>query len=234
MQRYKTEYKVVEVELKPDKFGRRVLEVLETGDVVYIDTVNTTADTKYLFYGLDDKPLLCALYTPMIDIRPSRFSSIKIAWTSENDNKKVVLVIGREASLHISPPQNVLARIVGVEGTLPVTQFERRKEEFTLFSGTVTESGNSADIDVTPFSAMEVEVKVEGVSGTNPVLNVYIEGKFGTTGDYKPLLSFEGITNKDTKYGTIQLLVFKTIRVKWVVSGESPSFSFRVDAVAMA
>jgi hypothetical protein len=60
----KTEYKVVEVELKPDAFNRRVLEVLETGDTVYIDVVRTDADLRYLFYGLDDKPLLSASLTP--------------------------------------------------------------------------------------------------------------------------------------------------------------------------
>jgi hypothetical protein len=250
MQRYKTEYKVVEVVLKPDKFGRRVLEVLETGDVVYIDTVNTTADTKYLFYGLDDKPLLCALYTPMIDIKPSRFSSIKIAWTPENDGKKVVLVIGREASLHLTPPQNVLARVVGVDYPVPIQQpvdvrhadslialpidiQYRRKEALTLFSGTVTANGNTADINVEHFSAMELALKVTSVSGTNPALSVYIEGKFDTSGDYKVLVSQEGITTTGIWYFTITQLIFKTIRVRWVVTGESPSFTFRVDAVAM-
>jgi hypothetical protein len=34
----KTEYKVVEVVLKPDPFGRRVTTIMEYGDVVYIDT----------------------------------------------------------------------------------------------------------------------------------------------------------------------------------------------------
>jgi hypothetical protein len=80
---------------------------------------------------------------------------------------------------------------------------------------------------------MELALKVTGVSGTNPVLNVYIEGKFDTSGDYKVLVSQEGITGTGTWFFTITQLIFKTIRVRWVVTGESPSFTFRVDAVAM-
>jgi hypothetical protein len=80
---------------------------------------------------------------------------------------------------------------------------------------------------------MELLLKVTSVSGTNPILNVYIEGKFDTVGDYKVLVYQEGITSTGIWYFTITQLIFKTIRVRWTVSGESPSFTFRVDAVAM-
>jgi len=75
-----------------------------------------------------------------------------------------------------------------------------------------------------------VELKVTGVSGTSPVLNVYVEGKFEDTGDYKPLVYQEGITGTGVWFFTITKLAFRFIRVRWAVSGTSPSFTFGVYA----
>jgi hypothetical protein len=103
----------------------------------------------------------------------------------------------------------------------------------TLYSGTVTASGNTADIDVSTISALEIELKVTAVSGTTPTLNVYIEGKFEPTGDYKPLVYQENITGTGIWYFTINPCVFRYIRVRWLVSGTSPSFTFGVYAQAV-
>jgi len=103
----------------------------------------------------------------------------------------------------------------------------------TLFSGTVTANGNTADIDVSTVSALEVEIKVTSVSGTSPTLDVYIEGKFEATGDYKPLASQTGITTTGVWFLTINPLVFRYVRVRWVVGGTSPSFAITVVAQAM-
>jgi hypothetical protein len=103
----------------------------------------------------------------------------------------------------------------------------------TLYSGTVTADGNTADIDVSTISALEIEIKVTAVSGTTPTLDVYIEGKFETTGDYKVLASQTGINATGIWFLTIDPLRFRYIRVRWVVGGTSPSFTFRVDAQAM-
>jgi hypothetical protein len=103
----------------------------------------------------------------------------------------------------------------------------------TLFSGTVTASGNTADIDVSLYSVIEIEVKVTSVSGTTPTLDVYIEGKFEATGDYKVLASVTGITSTGIWFITINPLAFRYIRVRWVVGGTTPSFTFTVVAQAM-
>jgi len=116
---------------------------------------------------------------------------------------------------------------------LPVDVQYRRKESLTLWSGTVTTSNVSTDIDVSSFSAMEIIIKVTAVSGTNPTLSVYIEGKFTATGDWKPLVYQEGITSTGIWTLTITQLIFKTIRVRWVVGGTSPSFTIAVGAEAM-
>jgi len=103
----------------------------------------------------------------------------------------------------------------------------------TLHAGTVTSSGSTADIDVSLYSALELALKVTAVSGINPVLSVYIEGKFEATGDWKPLAFQEGITSTGIWYFTINPLVFRYIRVRWVVGGTSPSFTFTVATQAM-
>jgi hypothetical protein len=103
----------------------------------------------------------------------------------------------------------------------------------TLFSGTVTSNGNTADIDLSLYSIVEIEVKVTAVSGTTPTLDVYIEGRFEATGDYKVLASVTGITSTGVWFLTINPLVFRFIRIRWVVGGTSPSFTFTVVAQAM-
>jgi len=128
---------------------------------------------------------------------------------------------------------NLRVRLSETDIALPVDIQYRRKEEFIIWSGTATASGKSVDIDVEHFTAMEVEVKVTAVSGTNPTLQVCIQGKFGTTGDYKDIACTDTITTTGVWFLTIDKLVFKTIKARWEVGGETPSFTFRVDAVAM-
>jgi hypothetical protein len=103
----------------------------------------------------------------------------------------------------------------------------------TLFSGTVTSSGNTVDIDLSLYSVVEIEIKVTSVGGTTPTLDVYIEGKFEATRDYKVLASQTGITSTGVWFLTINPLVFSFIRVRWLVGGTSPRFTFTVAAQAM-
>jgi hypothetical protein len=112
--------------------------------------------------------------------------------------------------------------------------YGRYKSAVAVYSGTVTSSGSSSDANVSQFSVIELELKVTSVSGTTPTLDVYIEGKFENTGDYKVLASQTGITSTGTWFFTVNPCTFRYIRVRWVVGGTSPSFTFRVDAQAMA
>jgi len=127
----------------------------------------------------------------------------------------------------------VNANIQGLDVMVPTDIQNRYKSAITLYSGTVTASGNSGDIDVSPFSVLEIEIKVTSVSGTSPTLSVYIEGKFENTGDYKTLVSQENITAIGTWFATINPCAFRYLRVRWVVGGTSPSFTFRVEAQGM-
>jgi len=116
---------------------------------------------------------------------------------------------------------------------VPIDIQARYKNSLTLYSGTVTSSGNTSDIDLSNYSAVELELKVTSVSGTSPTLDVYVEGKFETTGDYKTLASQTGITGTGVWFFTINPLIFRYVRIRWVVGGTSPSFVITVAAQAM-
>jgi hypothetical protein len=125
------------------------------------------------------------------------------------------------------------ANIQGSDIIVPTDIQNRYKAPLTLYNGTVTANGNSIDIDVSSYSVLEIEIKVTAVSGTSPTLSVYIEGKFESTGDYKTLVSQENITATGTWFATINPCAFRYLRVRWVVGGTSPSFTFRVEAQGM-
>jgi len=127
----------------------------------------------------------------------------------------------------------VNANIQGLDVMVPTDIQNRYKFSTTLYNGTVTASGNGSDVDVSPFSVLEIELKVTSVSGTTPTLDIYIEGKFENTGDYKTLASQTGITATGTWFFTINPCAFRYLRVRYVVGGTSPSFTFRVEAQGM-
>ena len=110
MEAYKTrtEYLTVIFYLTPDILGNRRKAVDVTGDVIYIDTARTTADLNHVYVGVDDKDLIPCNLTTRLDIRPHFFRKIKVEWSSVNDGKTLYLIVGREASLQITPPTGVV------------------------------------------------------------------------------------------------------------------------------
>jgi hypothetical protein len=96
------------VTLKPDAYGRRVYTLDNiSGDVVYVYTPETTADVSKVWFGVDEEPPVLATYSPVIDVRPKTFSRVYLAWSPSEDGKVVTLIVGREASFHVSPPTGV-------------------------------------------------------------------------------------------------------------------------------
>jgi hypothetical protein len=103
-----------------------------------------------------------------------------------------------------------------------------------LHSSTRTSSGNTGDIDVSNFRSIRFLLKVTSVSGTSPTLDVYIEGKYDQTNDYEVLLQRTGVNaNGNYFMGQVDNLVFRNIRIRWVIGGTSPSFNFTVTAMAL-
>jgi len=117
---------------------------------------------------------------------------------------------------------------------VPVDIQSRFKTPMTLVEYTVTANGSTMDFNLSMISAMEVQIKVVSVSGTTPTLNVYIEGKFEGSGDYRVIASQENITTTGSWFLTVNPLVFRYIRVRWTVGGTGPSFGLRVYAQGMS
>jgi len=122
-------------------------------------------------------------------------------------------------------------KVALVETTIkqPIDVQDHWQESVTLVpSAARTESGNTADIDVGRFTCGEICLDVTAVSGTTPTLDVYIEGKDQLSGKYKVLFSQTGINAVSTYWFTITTNAWKYLRVRWVISGTSPSFTFSV------
>jgi hypothetical protein len=145
----------------------------------------------------------------------------------------VSLTPPRKAILYVVDPDTgrtypILATITSDGKAMIVQSRYKWPGWISLFSGSVSSNGATSDINVSQYSALELELKVTSVSGTSPTLSVYVEGKFEGTGDYKPLAYQEGITSTGTWFFTIDPLRFRYIRVRWVVGGTIPSFTFAV------
>jgi hypothetical protein len=223
-------------------------------DGIYVDFKNSTANLANIEISIDEGDWLpAALLISGVEAYGNYFWRLRIRWLSSEDNKQIVLILCGEQSLKLVIPLQSIdivkddvglakdstlqlltrsLRSVGGDSIL-VSVYSRHKSGFILFSGTVTNNGNTDDIDVSIYSALEILLKVTGVGGTNPTLSVYIEGKFEATGDYKHLVFQEVITTTGVWYFTITQLIFRYIRVRWVVGGVSPSFTFTVVAQAM-
>lgn len=104
--------------------------------------------------------------------------------------------------------------------------------ESVILSGSSakTSNGSTSDIDVGRFQYGVFCIDVTAVSGTSPSLAVYIDGKDQYSGKYKVLYQQTGINGVTTIFSETLTIPFKFIRVRWEISGTSPSFTFSVSA----
>jgi hypothetical protein len=139
------------------------------------------------------------------------------------------IVIDKALRRFASAAGNLKAALVEATIKQPIDVQDHWQEGIALLpSAARTASGNTADIDVGRFICGEICLDVTAVSGTNPTLDVYIEGKDQLSGKYKVLFSQTGISAVGTYWFTITTLAFKYLRVRWVIGGTSPSFTFSV------
>jgi len=230
-----------------DLSGKDKIE--EYFDFIDYDPLNTTADITRVYVRIDGD----ASAFRLSDVVGTFVVGRRLEITCEPDQigKRLALVLGKEYrywstrgrfelvresiglmnvlnKLTFDANNNLKGDIANAEIMIPSDIQAVLKDKTTLFSGTVSANGNTADIDMSRVSVLEIELKVTGVSGTNPVLSVYVEGKFEDSGDYKPLVYQENITSTGIWFFTITKLAFRYIRVRWVVGGTSPSFTFAV------
>jgi hypothetical protein len=147
---------------------------------------------------------------------------------------------GEELSSYIKNLDKALSTLLTASGNLkaalvestikqPIDIQDHWQEGITLLpSGARTSSSNTSDIDIGRILYGEICLDVTAVSGTTPTLDVYVEAKDQTSGKYKTIWSQTGITAVGTYWSGILTLPYKYIRVRWVISGTSPSFTFSV------
>jgi hypothetical protein len=127
-------------------------------------------------------------------------------------------------------------KLADTEIMLPVDLQDRWQESLLLIPPAIRGiSGVGSPVDVGSFSMMEVIVDVTSVSGVSPVLNVFVEGFAQQINKWIPLpglSSFLNITSPTTVANIISPLAWKYIRVRWEITGTSPSFEFSVSAEA--
>ncbi len=127
--------------------------------------------------------------------------------------------------------------IVDAQVKVPVDIQDHWGEAVTLqASAAQTASGNGSDVDVERFVMAEICIDVTAVSGTfnaGEGLRVIVEGKDEITGKYRTLYDSDSslggkITTVTTDWLTITTLAFRYLRVRWEISGSTPSFTFSV------
>ena len=229
------------------------------GDYINVVSGFTTCDVSKVYIGINSPEAEVPLNEAIPTVTP--FEYFVLRWEDSENFKQLVLLVGGElftqniqtvvigkdlaglakdstvaniANLTFDSAKNLKVSPANAEVAVPADLQARYKPPgMVIYSGTVTANGNTADIDVSTVSALEVELKVSAVSGTSPTLSVYVEGKFEATGDYKPLVYQENITATGIWYLTITQLAFRYIRVRWAVGGTSPSFTITVAGQAM-
>lgn len=107
-----------------------------------------------------------------------------------------------------------------------------------LAAGTRTAGANAAAIDVSKFKEMLIFLAVTVATGTTPSLTVFIDASPDGGVTWAQVAAFPAVTAANVAGGLIatapiQLTNFgDTVRVRYAITGTTPSFDFAVLAVA--
>jgi hypothetical protein len=99
-------------------------------------------------------------------------------------------------------------------------------------SPAVTANGNTAGADVSSYTEALLFVDVTAVSGTTPTMNLYVDTYDFNSGQWYPVPSVA--IAQQTAVGTLDVALTnfgEQIRLRWVVGGTTPSFTFQASVV---
>lgn len=103
-------------------------------------------------------------------------------------------------------------------------------------SAAATISGNSGDLTVDSFSELALDINITAVSGTTPTIQYIMERK-GNDNNYYQIYASSTINSTQSVStslgaGMAQSVSFgTTARLRWIISGTSPSFTFSVSII---
>jgi hypothetical protein len=107
-----------------------------------------------------------------------------------------------------------------------------RTEDLQIYSGTVTESGNSYSSPISVKSAGEVVLflDVTSASGTDPTLLVKLMTKDTISNKWFLIGNFDSVSGPTTDITFVIHGLGSYIATAWEVGGTNPSFTFALNA----
>lgn len=107
---------------------------------------------------------------------------------------------------------------------------------FARASAAATTSNNSGDLAVDSFSELALDINITAVSGTTPTIQFFVDRK-GNDGIYYVIYTGSSINtvqavSTSLGAGMAQSVSFgTTARLRWVIGGTTPSFTFSASII---
>jgi hypothetical protein len=218
--------------LAPRDGNRRLVYNVPPGvDRIYISPSGTTADISKIRIVVDDGDVLDLSEFVPADITPSR--KITLEWDPSEDNKTIQFLFGREYYKRaITYAEIVRSWDIAPKLDTIINTVTRNIELTYIPSQTVTANGDSSanPLTINYGSVVVFFLNVSSVGGTSPTLDVYIDIQDPASGAWVNQDKFPTVTEPTTL--ALALPVRSTrYRVRWVLGGTSPSFTFSVGVV---
>jgi len=205
----------------------RPLTITVFGDFLDVISTNANLNKVYIWFNEQDTNPKLPLNTALGATTP--FHKIILDWDDTETGKQIVFLIGREFSfrvlkslVHIAGDLIGLARDAGL----------RNDEYIYLVSATRTTSGDSGatPLTVNYGRVLVFFLSVTAVSGTSPTLDVYIDIRDPASGNWVNQDKFPTVTSTGTWALALPVRSLR-YRVRWVLGGTSPSFTFSIGVV---
>jgi hypothetical protein len=207
------------------------LSIVVYGD--FLDVVSTNADLNRVYIWFNERDTNPRLPLNSVLGATTPFHRIILDWEDSETGKFIIFLIGREFSFRTLRGIITIAQdLAGLarDSTLVAT---KRNEELTYIpSRTVSTSGDSG---ATPLiinygSVVVFFLNVTAVSGTSPTLDVYVDIQDPASGAWVNQDKFPTVTSTGTWALALPVRAVK-YRVRWVLGGTSPSFTFSIGVV---
>ena len=218
------------ITLQPKDGSRRIVYNVPPGvDRIYISPSGTTADISKVRIVVDDGDVLdLSEFVPAEILPPPK--KIVLEWDPSEDGRTIQFLFGREYYKRaITYAEIVRSWDIAPKLDTIINTVMRNVELTYVPSQTVT---NSGDTGANPLyihygSVVVFFLNVTSVEGTNPTLDVYIDIQDPASGNWVNQDKFPTVTAPTTL--ALALPVRSTrYRVRWVLGGTSPSFTFSI------
>jgi hypothetical protein len=203
------------------------------GDFLDVISTNANLNKVYIWFNEQDSNPRLPLINALGVITP--FHKIILDWDETETGKTITFLIGRDFSFKVLKSMvHIAGDLVGLARESTLTAIGRHEEQTYIASNTVTANGDSGDNPLSVFygSVVVFFLNVSSVSGTNPTLDIFIDIRDPASGNWVNQDKFPTVTSTGT--WALALPVRSTrYRVRWVLGGTNPSFTFSIGVVVI-